>query len=181
MAAASKALAVTESGDLDTSAVDVQGVIAMIRAGEKIHLIEVERDNQQISDEILDRLVASGSAEELFSSDETTPVEDILNVPFVLNAVKFRNEDAKFAKESTVGVYVLLFGTSVGGEMLTIATGSKDIVVKLILSLQYENAFPRWVKFTSDETSSGNTVYKLVATKEPKRTAEKLAADPEAF
>jgi hypothetical protein len=160
-------LAVGGDGKLDLSE-----VLAMIKAGQKLHLVETDEDNEQMAIEILERTFAAQTADELFSEVGTTKVEDFLNRPFQLRDVKFRNSDY----DEGLGIYAIMSGVTEHGEVVTIAAGSSNVVVKCIKALDV-NALPRWVKLVDDKTKGGFTVYNLVGVNVPVRSASVAQAE----
>jgi len=150
----------------DDGGLDLAVVLDMIKAGQKLHLVETEQDNEAIALEIMERTFSAQTADELFSEVGTTKVEDFLNRPFQLREVKFRNSDY----DEGIGIYAIMTGATEHGEIVTISAGSSNVVVKCIKGLQVK-AFPRWVKLVDDKTKGGFTVYNLVGIKTPIKVA----------
>lgn len=164
-------LAVQDDGGLDLAS-----VLAMIKSGQKLHLVESEADNEAIAIEILERTLGATTADELFSETGTTKTEDYLDRPFQLREVSFRNSDY----DEGCGIYVIMSGASEHGEVVTIAAGSTNVVVKCIKAIEVK-ALPRWVKLVDDKTKGGFTVYNLVGATAPKATVRKTVADDGGF
>jgi hypothetical protein len=139
----------------------VEAIMAKIKAGEKIHL--AESDDEAIAIDIVERVMGATTADELFSEGGVSKVADYVGIPFLLNTVHFRNSDF----DEGCGIYAILSGVTGAGEMITVAAGSTNVVVKCIKGLEL-GAFPRWVKLTEDRTKAGFTVYDLSPAAAPK-------------
>jgi hypothetical protein len=153
-------LTVREDGTLD-----VAEVMGMIRRGEKLHL--AENDNEQTAIEILERTMGATTADELFSDGGTSKAAEYINIPFQLRSVSFRNSDF----DEGCGIYAVLSGVTAHGEMVTVAAGSTNVVVRAIKALEL-NALPRWVKLTEDTTKGGFKVYNLSSATAPTVTVD---------
>jgi hypothetical protein len=153
---------------------DLSEVFEMIRQGIKIHLVETEQDNEAIAREITERTFGAETQDELWSDGETTKVENIIGLPFRMTDVKFRNSDEKY--DNKLGIYVLIFGISSHGEMITVSTGSENVVKKCLKHLDLGGG-DRWVKFISDQTKGGNDVYNLVGVKTPAKAVSPEQAE----
>ena len=150
----------------DNGSLDLAVVLDMLKNGQKLHLVESTEDNEKQAIEILERTINVTTADELFSETGTTKTADILNIPFQLREVNWRNSDF----DEGCGIYAIMTGVTQHGEVLTIAAGSTNVVVKCIKAIQL-GALPRWVKLVDDKTKGGFTVYNLVGVKAPTKAA----------
>ena len=154
-------LAVQSDGSLDLAT-----VLDMLKNGQKLHLVEDVVDNEAMAIEILERTMRAETGDELFSETGTTKVADVIGQPFSLREVTWRNSDY----DEGCGIYAIMTGVTPHGEVLTIAAGSTNVVVKCIKAIQL-GALPRWVKLVEDTTKGGFKVYNLVGVKAPAKVA----------
>jgi len=112
--------------------------------------------------DIVNRVSSATRAEDVFGGNELTKVKEILGSSLkVLEIESMR--PSEFANSGGLGAYLVIRAADVDGNILSVAIGSVDGIIKL-LKLHELGALPRWVAFeyASKPTKAGNYPINLI-------------------
>jgi hypothetical protein len=112
--------------------------------------------------DIVNRVSSATRAEDIFGGSELTKVKDIMGTSIqVIEIESIR--PSEFQNGSGLGAYIVIRAVDPDGQILSVAVGSVDGIIKL-LKLRELNAFPRWVAFdyATRPTKSGNFPINLI-------------------
>jgi hypothetical protein len=104
---------------------------------------------------------SANRAEDVFGGNELTKVKDIMGTSIkVLEIESIRPSEFQ---NTGLGAYLTIRAVDPDGQLLTVAVGSVDGIIKL-LRLHELGAFPRWVAFdyAARPTKSGNYPINLI-------------------
>ena len=105
--------------------------------------------------------LSAESADDLFSdtSGNVLKTSEIVNRPFRLDSVEFRNSDLDAYPEG-LGIFAVMHVT-LDGQAETIIAGGADVVLKSMRAVELD-ALPRYLVITETATKSGRKVQNLV-------------------
>lgn len=125
--------------------------------------VSIEVDAEAISQDIIRRMQEADSFEAAFTDGESEVEswQDYLGVPVFVQGYRF-NKSKKNESGKGPAVYAVVnLSRADDGEELLVSTGSKFVLVGLVLMVQ-KGWTDKPVKLTSTETGGGNTVLRLV-------------------
>ena len=147
------------TGEISPASITTADVLRITRDGGKIRLHETDDAGQAF--DIMAGKLSAESADDLFSdtSGNVLKTSEIVNRPFRLDSVEFRNSDLDAYPEG-LGIFAVMHVT-LDGQAETIIAGGADVVLKSMRAVELD-ALPRYLVITETATKSGRKVQNLV-------------------
>lgn len=132
---------------------DPEDMVAAIR-GELVPEIE---DPEQVAKAIMERILASESADDVLGGSKALHAQDVLNRPFTLNGIRVLR--SRF--EGGAGVFIVMDATMGDDGATESITCSGRSVMAQAVQLYRLDALPRSVKIVQSENQTANGYYPL--------------------
>jgi hypothetical protein len=160
MPAKTDAVSPVEPTVLEPAGLTTANILDILRQGGKIRL--AEGDGAAQSMDILAGKLSGTTAEDVFAArgDDATKLSEVVNHVFRLDSVEYRNSDAKYDTDGSMGIFVVMHITYKGKPAVLVG-GATNVVLKCMRATELA-VLPRWLTVTQDTTKAGNTVYDLV-------------------
>jgi hypothetical protein len=118
-----------------------------------------EEDPEVVQRRIVERTLNATSIDDIWDSG-TTAAKDIIDRPFQLREIEFRNSEVE-ASEGGLPVFAVMHVTFLGtGETGIVTCGAAGVVTRLVKLIEFD-ALPYDVQISAKKTRAGYTVMDL--------------------